>query len=389
MKLDDKFASKSDILKKVKSVRTGRTLKQVAQDEQGEKNSTPRKSARARKTPAAAAAKKKGEPAGKKARFPANLKPMFASLVEKPFNDEGWLYEIKWDGYRALAYLNKEKITLKSRNNKSFNERFFPITEALRELKINAVLDGEIVVIGEKGESRFGDLQNWRSEKDGRLVYYVFDLLWHDGYNLMHLPLSERRTLLEEIIPKHPVIRLSESFETSGVEFYEAAKKMNIEGIMAKKADSDYKPGYRSREWLKIKTNKRQEVVIGGYTLNEGTSKPFSALLAGVYDKKGRLIYTGRIGTGFSIKTQKEMLRLFKPLLVKKNPFSDLPDLDRPGRFRPNPPRAEVRFLKPQLVCEVTFTELTSEGLMRHPSFEGMRDDKKAREIVLEKPVSR
>ena len=153
-------------------------------------------------------------------------------------------------------------------------------------MKINAVLDGEIVVVGEKGESRFSDLQNWRSEKDGRLVYYVFDLLWHDGYDLMQLPLTERRALLEDVLPKHPLIRLSESFETSGVEFYEAAKKMNIEGIMAKKADSDYKPGYRSREWLKIKTNKRQEVVIGGYTLNEGTSKPFSALLAGVYDKK-------------------------------------------------------------------------------------------------------
>ena len=328
--------------------------------------------------------KKKQASIGRRSRFPSNLVPMLATLVDKPFDDEGWLYEVKWDGYRALAYLRNGKADLRSRNNKSFNEKFYPVHAALSGLKINAVFDGEIIVASENGVSSFGDLQNWRSEADGELKFYVFDLLWFEGYSLEQLPLAERRRQLEAILPSHPLIHLSQAFPTSGIEFFEAASKMQLEGIMAKKADSDYKPGIRSKEWLKIKTGNRQEVVIGGYTKNEGSGKAFSALLVGVYEN-GKLQYTGKIGTGFPDKLQKEMMQLFKPLITDKNPFAIEPDVNKASRFRPNPPRAKATWLKPRLVCEVSFTEMTSDGVMRHPSFEGMRTDKKAATITHEK----
>jgi len=193
-------------------------------------------------------------PAGAvKSKFPQSLKPMLAVLVNKPFDNPGWQYEVKWDGYRAVAFLNKNKVDLKSRNDKSFNEKFYPVTKALNELKINAVLDGEIVVADKNGISNFGALQNWRSESDGELYYYVFDLLWFDNYNFTSVPLSERRNILETLVPKTGIIKLSQSFHSSGIEFFESAKKIGLEGIMAKKSDSLYRPGERTDEWLKIR----------------------------------------------------------------------------------------------------------------------------------------
>ena len=162
---------------------------------------------------------------------------------------------------------------------------------------------------------------------------------------------------------------------------------MGIEGMMAKQADSVYEPGERNHNWLKIKTQKRHEVVIGGYTHNENSPKQFSALLVGVYNK-GLLDYIGKIGTGFNDNLQKELLIKFKPLISKKCPFSFIPDINKPSRFRPNPPHAEAIWLKPQLVCEASYIELTEEGIMRHPSFKGMREDKKAKEVHVEKTAS-
>jgi bifunctional non-homologous end joining protein LigD len=321
---------------------------------------------------------------GVKAPFPIKLLPMLATLVDKPIDQEGWIYEVKWDGYRALAMKNKNHVELKSRNDKSFDEKFYPVHAAVLEWNINAVVDGEIVVVDENGISDFGALQNWRSEADGALLYYVFDLLWLEGKDLMGLPLIERREILRKIIPSKGIIRLSENFSDSATEFFEAAKKMGLEGIIAKKADGQYKPGIRSQEWLKIKANKKQEVVIGGYTNNEDSHKPFSALLVGVFEK-GKLIYTGKIGTGFDNTTQKNMLKQFKPLIIDKSPFAILPDINKPSRFRPDPPHATATWLKPELICEVSYTEMTSDGVMRHPSFEGMRIDKKANDVVLEK----
>lgn len=315
--------------------------------------------------------------------LPAQLQPMLATLVDKPFDTEGWSYEIKWDGYRALALIDGENAELKSRNNKSFDEKFYPVYDAVKQLNIRAVLDGEIVVIDNKGISDFGALQNWRSEADGALVYYVFDILWLDGKDLTQLTLEVRRNILKTVLPESDMIRVSETFSATGTEFYKIANKMGLEGIMAKRNDSLYIPGERSREWLKIKTNRRQEVVIGGFTINESSSKPFSSLLVGLYEN-GKLVYTGKIGTGFNIKLQQEMMAKFQPLIINKCPFTFEPDINKPSRFRPNPPKATATWLKPQLVCEVSFTEMTSDGVMRHPSFEGMRIDKAAKDVIPE-----
>jgi len=320
---------------------------------------------------------------GKKATLPKTVAPMLATLVDKPFDEPGWLYEVKWDGYRAIALLNKGNVKLVSRNNKTFNEKFYPLYETLRTWKINAVIDGEIAVLNDNGVSDFGSLQNWRSEADGELIYYVFDILWLNGYNLERLPLWRRREILKENLPADEMVRFSEAFETSASEFLDNAKKLGMEGIIAKKKDSVYLEGERTRDWLKIKANQRQEVVIGGYTQNEGSGKLFSSLLVGVYEKD-KLNYIGKIGTGFNNNTQRELRDKMNRLVIKKCPFSEVPDVNKPSRFRPNPPKASVTWVKPQLVCEVSYAEITSDGVMRHPSFEGLRIDKKAMDVKKE-----
>ncbi|HEX8517951.1 MAG TPA: DNA ligase D [Bacteroidia bacterium] len=420
-KVKDKYASTDDITLMDKSVVSRKTLEQMektatniygrpgkkenkAAEPSGDKKTIKRavkktvkkaaKKAGVKKTKKTALIEKSGDENpdaelilknAPKGKFPAKLTPMLATLVDKPFDEEGWVYEVKWDGYRAVAFADNGMIELKSRNNKSFNEKFYPVINAIKDWGLNVVVDGEVVVVGEDGISNFGDLQNWRSEADGQLLFYVFDLLWYKGKDLTGLPLTERKAVLRTLIPEDSIIKLSDSFSQSGFEFFEAAKKMGLEGIIAKKADSIYRPGVRNTEWLKIKANKRQEMVIGGYTLNDDSSKAFSALLVGVYDN-GRLVYTGKIGTGFSDSVQKEMMKQFKPLITDKPPFTELPDINKPSRFRPNPPNAKATWLKPQLVCEVSFTEMTSDGIMRHPSFEGMRIDKKAKDVIRETP---
>ena len=403
-KVKDKYVSIADITLKDKSVVSKKTLAQVEKTtknfygarrvKESKTKSKKGTSLNKRKEVKAAAEKNKKEKTistktlskGKTAKFPSKLTPMLATLIDKPFDKEGWLYEIKWDGYRTVAFCNKNKVELKSRNDTSFNEKFYPVLKAVQQWNINAIVDGEVVVLDKNGKSNFGALQNWRSEADGEIYYYVFDLLWMNGKDLMQLPLSDRRDILKHILPDNPVIRLSESFEVSGTAFFETAKKMGLEGIMAKKSDSIYTAGIRSKEWLKIKANKRQEMVIGGYTKNDNSSKSFSSLLLGVF-KKSRLIYTGKVGTGFNNKQQIEMLKQFKPYIIKSSPFTDVPDINKPSRFRPDPPHATAVWMKPQLVCEVSYTEMTTDGIMRHPSFEAMRIDKKAKDVTGEKAI--
>ncbi|PSL30401.1 DNA ligase D [Dyadobacter jiangsuensis] len=407
----DKYASEDDITEKDRSAISRRTLNSIekAGDAVWESNHEEKKSSKTKgsdkskstkteaKDPAEDAATEKKSPdvdittilkKGKKQKFPDDMQPMLATLVDGPFDDPGWEYEVKWDGYRALAYLNKGEVSLQSRNRKSFNDKFYPVYQQLREWKINAVIDGEIVVINENGLSDFNALQNWRSEADGELVYYAFDILWMEGQSLIHLPLTDRKAILQSIVDQNSPVQLGYSVAADGKAFFEAAQKMGLEGIMAKKSDSEYYPGIRTRDWLKIKINKRQEVIIAGYTLNEGSSKLFSALLLAAYEK-GELRYVGKVGTGFKEKQQKEMLALFKPLVTKKSPFKETPDYNKPSRFRPNPPHANATWLKPELVCEISFTEITADGVFRHPSFEGMREDKSAKEVVreIEKPA--
>lgn len=404
----DKYASETDITEKDKSVVSGKTIERMekspdnvygkktirAGTTEKDKPSGSKKKAVAKTKTANAplkktAGKKKldnkiGEIEGAaKAAFPKTVSPMLATLVDKPVEEGGWIYEVKWDGYRAIAMCNSGEVELISRNNKSFNDKFYPIHAALKELGLNAVLDGEIAVINDQGISNFGALQNWRSEADGELIYYVFDLLWLDGYNLMNVPLMERRRLLHEVLPQTDSIRESENFQTSATDFLSAAEKMGLEGIIAKRADSKYLPGNRGTDWLKIKVQKRHEVVIGGFTKNEDTKKQFSSLLVGVFENN-KLHYIGKVGTGFNMKMQQQMMQQFKPLMVKQSPFAIEPNVNEPSRFRPNPPKAEAYWLKPELVCEVSYTEITNDGVMRHPSFEGMREDKKAKDVHAE-----
>lgn len=418
MKLDDEFATTKDITSQDESVISHKTIAEMeaAPDEvygqkkdkkATKKNSDKSSEKRPKKSAAKSSDKASKEIKDKTAKaestksktniqkllkkcprqkFYDSVEPMLATLVNEPFDDPDWIYEVKWDGYRAVAFMNEGAVSMKSRNNKSFNEKFYSVYNTLTKMKLNAILDGEVVVVGTSGKADFGGLQNWRSEADGDLVYYVFDVLWYEGYDLKALTLLERKAILEHILPESNSIMLSQVFDTSGIEFLKAAKKMDLEGIMAKRKDSTYHVKNRTKEWLKIKANKRQEVVIGGYTKNEGTSKRFSSLLLGVYEGKD-LIYTGKVGTGFNAKDQKEMMKMFEPLVTDKPPFSAEPDVNKPSRFRPDPPHATVTWLKPKLLCEVSFTELTSDGIMRHPSFQGMRTDKSAKKVVLEKEL--
>jgi bifunctional non-homologous end joining protein LigD len=390
----DRYASETPITDKDRSVLSKKTLEQIAKNPASPEWNSNRKSATAKTTTSSTTKPSRTKsdpptpsipPSAPKKPMPKDLAPMLATLIDQPFNDPGWSYEIKWDGYRALAYLQKGKVELRSRNNKSF-EKYYPIYDAFKQWSVNALIDGEIVVLNEKGQSDFGALQNWRSEADGSLVYYIFDLLWLEGRDLTGLPLSERRTLLQSITPEDSILRYSESFETDGKEFFAKAQKLGLEGIMAKRTDSIYSPGARSRDWLKIKTASRQEVVIGGFTHNEASPKLFSALLVGVFEK-GRLHYTGKVGTGFTDQMQRDMMKQFKPLIRKESPFVTQPDINLPSRFRPNPPDATATWLKPVLVGEVAFREMTSDGVMRQPSFKGMREDKDAKDVVREKAL--
>ncbi|SDI53548.1 DNA ligase D [Mucilaginibacter gossypii] len=407
IKHNDQFASVKDITKKDKSILSGKTIEnmektseKVWQHGHEEDVEKPEKTGKKKvlNEPVEQLEKKVDtndtedfdvEQLLKKApesKAPTKIKPMKATLVDEPFDDPDWLYEVKWDGYRAIAVIDKKGAELISRNNLPF-DKYYPINKLLKDWQINAVIDGEILVLNDKGVSDFGALQNWRSEADGNLVYYVFDILWYEGKNLMGLPLKQRQAILSAVLPTNDDrIRQSKVFDTGGIEFFNAAERIGLEGIIAKKASSVYTSDLRSKEWLKIKVQRRQEVIIAGFTKNAGTSKSFSALVLALYDDKGKLQYAGKVGTGFSDKLQKEMMEQFKPLITDKSPFEVEPDVDKPSRFRPQRLGAKPTWLKPELVCEVAFAEVTNDGVFRQASFKGMRSDKKTKDVVLETP---
>lgn len=313
---------------------------------------------------------------GTKTSFPADLTPMLATLTDHPFDSPDWIFEIKWDGYRALAYCRNDKIELRSRNNISFTEKYLPVTEALATLGLHAVLDGEIVSMNEQGRSDFQQLQIWQKQQQGDLQYYLFDLLWLEGYSLIELPLMERKAILKDIIPAHhPVIKYSDHLEESGREFFELAHREGLEGIMAKLASGTYHPGIRTQQWLKVKTEQRQEAIICGFTAPRRSRKMFGALVLGMYDK-GELQYIGHTGSGFNEKSLREIYKMLGPIVTDKCPFSTKPVTNMP-----------CTWVKPKYVCEVKYTEWTKDGLLRHPIFQGLREDKKATEVKKEMPV--
>lgn len=300
---------------------------------------------------------------------------MLATLIDEPFDDEKWIFEIKWDGYRAIAEIKNGEVDLYSRNNNSFNQKYKPIASALQAIDKDMILDGEIVVLDDKGRSDFHRLQNFGKGEKSQLMYYVFDLIYLDGKDLSGFPLHKRKEILKNIIPDIPSVRYNDHILKAGRDFYKLARERQLEGIIAKNISSKYFRNKRSKEWLKIKIKKRQEAVIGGYTKPKGSRSYFGALVLGVYNDNKELEYIGHTGGGFTEADLKRIFSRMKPLEQKTCPFIKKPKTNMPAVW-----------LKPELLCEVEFSEWTDEGMMRHPVFGGLREDKKPEKVVRELP---
>ncbi len=301
------------------------------------------------------------------------IKPMLAKETDQPFDDKGWLFEIKWDGYRAIAEKKKDKILLYSRNGLNFQLAYPIVTDQLKNIKADAVLDGEIVVLDDKGKPDFQFLQHYSENQTRPIQYCVFDLLQLNGNDITSLPLIERKELLKKIIPENnPVIKYSDHILEKGKSFFRVSKEKDLEGIMAKKMDSKYYPGKRTTNWLKIKNHKTAEVIIAGYTEPSGSRKYFGSLILAATEGK-KFIYMGNAGTGFDQQSLKELYELFKPHVQKKSPFEE--------KIKNN---SKITWLKPNLICEVKFSEVTADGKLRQPVFLRLRDDKTINEINMD-----
>ncbi len=358
---DDAADPQKDLTAQDQSVASGRTIDDVLAGKKGAKAA---RSAFSSQRSSASVPRKSRAAEASASPMPRNLKPMLATLVDAPFDGKEWLFEWKWDGYRAVAEVEVGQVKLYSRNMLSFNERYPDIVEALAHLGHECVLDGEIIVAGKDGRGDFQLLQNWTRDHEGELQYQVFDLLWLDGYDVRHLPLKDRKKLLEELLRGQKEVCYSEHRVGKGKAFFEQARKAGAEGIMAKRADSPYKTGKRSEDWLKIKTHRRQEVVIGGFTEPRGSRKYIGALLVGVYEN-GSLTYVGHASAGYKAQDLKALRQTLEKLSVDAPPFSTKPK-----------PNAPVTWVKPKLVCEVKFQEWTDDGVLRQPIFLGLRPDK-------------
>src|SRR5262249_55057003 len=258
------------------------------------------------------------------ARVPAEVRPMLATLTAEPFDRPGCVFEVKWDGYRAIAHVEEGTVRLLSRTGQDFTRRFPPIVEALKNLKHDAVLDGEVVVVDNDGRSHFQLLQNYQKTGRGNLVYYVFDLLALDGVDLRDLPLVERKKKLGKLVAGLSMVRLSEHIEEKGIAFFRATQAKGLEGMIAKDGKSRYQSGARSRDWLKVKTHLRQEAVVGGFTEPRGRRKKLGSLLLGVYEAT-KLVYIGHTGGGLSSEQLADLRSRLDPLERKDSPFQVKP----------------------------------------------------------------
>lgn len=345
IKKNDSDATDADILKKDKSVLSNLTLEDLE-----------KKNARER---------------GKSIRAEF-IKPMLTRTVEKPFDDKNWVFEVKYDGYRTIAVINPGQVNLLSRNELSFDKNFKAIADELTKIDHVAVLDGEIVVEDETGRSDFQLLQNFIKTGKGKLKYYVFDILNLDGNDTAGLSLLQRKELLEILLHKFPLSKVfySQHIREKGLSFYEMATKKGLEGIMAKKANSQYRAGKRSGDWLKIRISQQEEAIIIGITESKTTRSYFGALLLAQYDHK-KLRFIGKCGTGFKEETIKELYGQFEPYFTDESPMKDKIAL-----------ADKIKWLKPKFVCQVKFTEWTQDHLLRHPVFQGLRIDKKPSEVI-------
>ena len=321
--------------------------------------------------------------------MPLNIHPMLAESVQKPFDGAEWLFEIKWDGYRAIAFVDGGKVRLVSRNQNDLTPRYPELKDMGKFIHAKtAILDGEVVALDADGKASFSLMQQRTGFRPGGkraagnadvpVLYYAFDLLYLDGYDWRRVPLEERKRKLASLLVAGDAVRYSDHYEERGKALFDMAQKTGLEGIVAKKRSSFYEER-RSREWLKIKIRKRIECVIGGYTEPEGTRAHFGSLVLGLYDKKGRLIHVGQAGSGFDQKSLDEISMVLKKIETKRNPFFGEVEALR-----------EVSWVKPELVAEIEYAEWTgetSEGSgpkLRAPVFLGLRDDKDPKECLLE-----
>jgi len=305
--------------------------------------------------------------------------PMSATLVKNLPREDGWHYEVKWDGYRALAYVRGGEVTLRSRRGNDLTERFAGVArEIVKALKTpGCVVDGEVCALDDEGRTSFSAMQQGKASTP--FVYYVFDLLEVEGQSLIDLPIEERRDRLEALLDRrNRCVRLSDFFD-DGDALLSAVEEQQLEGVIAKRAGSRYLPGRRSRDWLKIKTHGDQEFVIAGYTKGQGRRSGSFGSLVLAYMKDGELTYAGNVGTGFNDATIDELLEQLRPLERPDSPFRVVPKM-------PKVRKGDVLWVEPKLVCQVKFREWTHDGHLRAPVFEGLREDKAPEEVVEERP---
>lgn len=323
--------------------------------------------------------KVKPPPGARKAKLPGFTSPQLATLVKEPPSGDEWFHELKFDGYRMLCRVDRGRVTIWSRNGKDWTEKFQNVVEALKTLKAtSAMLDGEIVIVDAQGRSSFQKLQRAMGKATTTgFAYEVFDLIYLDGFSLTQTPLKHRKELLKNLVGSnsHGVIRYSEHFQGNGDEFFKHACEYRIEGIVSKLADSPYESA-RNRNWLKVKCNKQQEFLIAGYTPSSKSLPGFGSLVLGVYEKGG-VVYAGRVGTGFTFKQRSDLKKELDKLSRKTSPLAVVPR---------DPVLRETHWTQPKMIAEVAFTEWTSDGSIRHPSFQGLRQDKNPRDVVREQP---
>lgn len=360
LKKRDRFAASREILGENRSVVSGVTLEELLAKGQGTA-SRQKRVGQVRLREALEGSALADAPASP---MPHAVSPMLATPALKPFDDPEWLFEVKWDGYRAIAEIQDGKVALYSRNRLKLDQKFAPITEALRRLKFEAVLDGEIAVVDDQGRADFQLLQEFASTGKGHLLYCVFDLLHFQGRDLTGLPLFRRKDLLKRILPAGPLIRFSDHVEGEGILFFTAVRAKGLEGIIAKQRLSTYQPGKRSRQWLKLKAQLTQEGVIAGFTAPRGTRGHFGTLVLGLFEG-GKLVCIGHAGGGFDAQELGRIHERLLPLVQARCPFDVEPETNAPATW-----------VRPELVCEVRFTGWTAEGVMRHPVFLRMREDK-------------
>jgi bifunctional non-homologous end joining protein LigD len=309
----------------------------------------------------------------KKSPFPGFKKPMLALPADKPLNDPNMIFEIKLDGYRVIAAIRDKRVRLFSRNGILMNDRFKAIVEELKMVELEAVIDGEAVILDPKGRPNFQLLQNYLKTGKGNLIFYAFDIIHYNGYDLSKLPLERRKTILSSALMESRRVKKIEWIKEKGEDFFEQAGKFGLEGIVGKKMDSPYRFGKRSGEWIKIKKTKTQDAVVGGYTKPRGSRKGPGALVLGVYEKDD-LKYIGHAGTVLSGRKLIEAEEKLKILKRAQSPFKNIPKTNE-----------AVSWVEPKIVCEVKFSEWTDSGFLRHPVFERWRDDKKPKDVKIDR----